>query len=124
MDSLVVYYSETGNTEKIAEAIAEGLGSSARMVDDEDADFVVIGTPVHGGRPAGQIMDFINKTSAKKAAVFCTCAGRPRDTLETVVNELKRRGIDVIGQLEIKLGRDPPTKEHLRQAKEFGRSLA
>jgi flavodoxin len=123
MKALVVYYSETGNTERVAMAIAEGLATSARKIGEGDAEFVVIGTPVHGGKPVEQVMDFIGKTVAKKAAVFCTCAEDPGDTLSIMEVELRKRNIEVLGKLEIKVGEGPPAEEHLRQAREFGKSL-
>ena len=122
MKALVVYYSETGNTERVAEAIAGGLGTVAEMVGTEDAEFVVIGTPVHGGEPVEQVMDFIEETSARKAAIFCTCAGRPGDTLGIMGAELRKRSIEVVGRRVIRVGR-PPTEDHLRQSREFGNSL-
>ena len=121
--ALVVYYSETGNTEKIAKAIAEGLGTAARKVGEGDVEFVVIGTPVHGGKPVEQVMDFIKKTKAKRAAVFCTCAENPRDTSNIMEGELRKRNIEVVGKLDIKVGKNPPVEEHLRQGNEFGKSL-
>jgi flavodoxin len=57
MKSLVVYFSKFGNTQKIAEAIAETLGSagSVRVIstdqfgvsDLEGVDMVVMGSPTH-----------------------------------------------------------------------------
>ena len=123
MKALVVYYSETGNTEKVAEAIASGLRTVAKRVDEEDAEFVVVGTPVHGGEPVEQVMNFIKKTAAKKAAVFWTCAENPGDTPEILERELRKRGIEVVGKLDIRVGRRPPTEDHLKRSKEFGESL-
>jgi hypothetical protein len=37
--------------------------------------------------------------------------------------ELRKRNIEVLGKLEIKVGEGPPAEEHLRQAREFGKSL-
>jgi len=57
MNSVVVYYSEFGNTKQVAEAIAETLqpAGSARVVDIKQftaahlkgVDLVVMGTPTH-----------------------------------------------------------------------------
>jgi len=54
MKALVVYESHYGNTEQIAEAIAEGIGPDARALNTteatgkliEEADLVVAGAPV------------------------------------------------------------------------------
>ncbi len=67
MNSLVVYQSKFGNTRKVAEAIAKGLGSYglARLVEVEDpyaltldaVDLLVIGgsTQAHGMSPAMRV---------------------------------------------------------------------
>lgn len=123
MEALVVYYSETGNTKEVAKAIAEGLDTDAKRIDEEDAEFTVIGTPVHGGEPDEQVTDFIKKTEAKKAAVFWTCAGNPGDTLEILEKELRKRNIELVGKLDIRVGRASPTEDHLKRSREFGKSL-
>jgi len=69
---LVVYYSLTGNTEKMAEAVAEGARSvpgatvMTRRVEDvtrEDllaADGIVLGSPVYYANMAGPMKSFID----------------------------------------------------------------
>lgn len=57
MKSLVVYFSKFGNTQKVAEAIAETLGSAGparvisidqlRVSDLQEVDLVVMGSPTH-----------------------------------------------------------------------------
>jgi flavodoxin len=57
MNALVVYHSEFGNTQKVAEAIAEvfqGVGTAHTVRTDQltaadlkDADLLVVGTPTH-----------------------------------------------------------------------------
>lgn len=58
MKALIVYFSKFGNTQKVAEAIAETLaskGASTQVIgidqldvsDLEDADLVVMGSPTH-----------------------------------------------------------------------------
>lgn len=71
---LVVYDSRTGNTEKVAGAIAECLQADLRRADDlPDArgyDLVVIGSPVLRGRPSPAVMRFLrdNHRLARYAA--------------------------------------------------------
>jgi flavodoxin len=87
MNSLVVYASKFGNTQKVAEAIAKGLGSHglARVVEVEDpyalmldaVDLLVIGGPTqaHGMSPAmrAYLTALIPKAPAvTRAAVFDT----------------------------------------------------
>ncbi len=69
---LVAYYSVTGNTEKMAEAVAEGVRSvpGASVVlkrtgevtaeDLEAADGVILGSPTYWGNVAGPMKTFID----------------------------------------------------------------
>ncbi len=59
MNILIVYETLYGNTEKIAQAVQEGIGSThtvrcikaadAKPDDLEQIDFLIIGSPTHGG---------------------------------------------------------------------------
>jgi NAD(P)H dehydrogenase (quinone) len=69
---LVVYYSQTGNTEKMARAVAEGakkiagvtaLAKKVADVSGEDlktADAILLGSPTYYGDLAGQMKSFID----------------------------------------------------------------
>jgi NAD(P)H dehydrogenase (quinone) len=70
---LVAYHSMTGNTEKMAHGVAEGIkavpGASAVLkrvqeVSTDDllsADAVIIGSPVYFGNMAGEVKTFLDK---------------------------------------------------------------
>jgi len=75
MKILIVYDSRSGNTEKMAHAVAEGVREEEinvviRKVDDAsvdelpDADGVILGSPVYYGLPTGKIKAFVD-TSVK-----------------------------------------------------------
>jgi len=75
MKILIVYDSRSGNTEKMAHAVAEGVREEEinvviRKVDDAsvdelpDADGVILGSPVYYGLPTGKIKEFVD-TSVK-----------------------------------------------------------
>ncbi len=83
MKTLVVYDSVFGNTEKVAQAIAENLETTAVRVDAVTADllndvtYLIIGSPTRGFRPMSSIMSFmkgLNKKEVRieKIAVFDT----------------------------------------------------
>ncbi|MHC4562727.1 MAG: flavodoxin family protein [Planctomycetota bacterium] len=61
--ALVTYDSITGNTAKVAAAIAEGLGADlmevAAVGDVEDYELVVIGSPTIRSRPTGKVQRFL-----------------------------------------------------------------
>jgi len=63
MKSLIVYDSMYGNTEKIAKAIGDGLTGEVKVVrvgevnpaELKTFDLLILGSPVHGGRPTPAI---------------------------------------------------------------------
>jgi len=68
---LVLYYSRSGNTEKMAKHVAAGAkeaGARVRLVsmdeaaitDLDTADAILIGTPTYYGLPAADIISFIH----------------------------------------------------------------
>lgn len=80
MKAMIVYDSTHGNTEKIAEAIAGGMGRGTKVrkpsaVGAEEmrgVDLLVVGSPTLGGRPSKAIqefMDSIPKAVAKKLSI-------------------------------------------------------
>lgn len=90
---LVAYWTKSGHTAKMAEAVAEGAdaveGASATlvMVDDatEDmlkaADAVIVGSPVHNASVTPQVQSFINSWPIKEmhgkvGAAFVTAGGQ------------------------------------------------
>jgi len=103
MDAIIVYWSKTGNTEKVALAIQEGLQEAGancllkRVEDAGDVDFyafdlVCIGFPSHRWSPPQPMDKFLNDTFAnyrnqghvkkgaptvpgKSALIFCTYSG-------------------------------------------------
>jgi flavodoxin len=80
MNILVVYYSETGNTRKIAEAIFAALRHSRKKllaIDQADAldsyDLIFCGTPVqHHSIPPKMVHFFHSIPKGKKLAIFLT----------------------------------------------------
>jgi flavodoxin len=61
MRALIVYDSVHGNTEKVAQAIGEGIGGQVLQVGDVSPadlkafDLVILGSPTHGGFPTEAI---------------------------------------------------------------------
>jgi flavodoxin I len=110
MKVLIVYDSVYGNTERIAKAIAEAVGSSGEVralrADETNpselasGDLLIVGSPTHGGRPTSPVQDFLNKitqqslqgisvaafdtrSQTKLARVFGNAAGRIARNLKT-----------------------------------------
>jgi len=95
---LVAYYSQTGNTEKMAASIAKGVSAAKgveavlRKVSDVkdseilDADGILVGTPVQWGNAAVGAKQFLDRVGdvlwkaktngdGKTAGAFCTGGG-------------------------------------------------
>jgi flavodoxin len=81
MNAAVVYFSRTGNTKRLAQAIADYLKAplfdlaSTSPSSIEKYDLLVLGTPVEGASPAKETLAFIegmNRNDCAKAIVFCT----------------------------------------------------
>ena len=74
MKILVSYFSQTGNTEKIAKGIYEGASQAndadfkkledVGVVDFAGYDFISIGSPLHAGNLAAPVKDFLSNIQA------------------------------------------------------------
>jgi len=144
MRSLVVYYSETGNTEKVAKAIARAVAGDVKRVEETkpdelvDYDLIFIGTPVHGSGPAKKIENFLDELpqlSGKKAVAFCTMhIGGDEMTFKIIKEKFEKRGVIFIdsfsclgwSRLVANFGprifnKGRPNEEDLRKAVEFAK---
>ncbi|GEM_PF-174103 len=69
MKALIIYDSVYGNTEKIARAIGDGLPGEVKVESIGEAnpselptfDLLIVGSPVHGGRPTPQLETFLKE---------------------------------------------------------------
>ena len=83
MKSIVVVSSLTGNTLKVASAVAYGLDDNLEAVkveenpDVSDYDLVVIGTWIDRGTADAKAQEFIKTIKNKKVAVFTTLGAYP-----------------------------------------------
>jgi Fe-S-cluster-containing hydrogenase component 2 len=110
--SIVIYFSQTGNTKKIAQSIHAGMqGISekcdlARMQDVTardllEYDLIGIGSPVWHRREPTNVLNFIeytmNSLDGKQAFVFCTHGLFPGHFFARIVPALTTEGLIVIG---------------------------
>jgi flavodoxin len=106
MNPCVVYFSRTGNTERLAQAIADTIKapifgmSETTPATIETYDLIILGTPVEGSSPAKETKAFIeslSKVESKKAILFCTYRifGNER-TMKGMEKDLKNKGYDTI----------------------------
>jgi ferredoxin len=146
----VVYFSQTGNTESVARAIARGLESSGAAVDLlrlestdpatlRQYDFVGIGTPVFYFRLPFNVAWFLKALGGmdgRHAFGFLTDGGHPGNTMRELQRRLARRGLTMVDGYRC-LGYDTyppfigtnrkaghPDAAELAAAEAFGRGLA
>ena len=149
MKCIVIYFSQTGNTEKVARAIQAGIEqvgghcdlSEIRQVDPlrlQDYDLIGIGSPVMGADPAN-VGDFVNRlrfVGGKHAFVFYTHGTSPGFFWPSIYPKLSAHGLVVIGQAHwygdchlLHMPQPYPTAGHpdemdLEEAERFGREMA
>ena len=106
MNAAVVYFSRTGNTQKLAQAIATEAKapiyelSAAEPSKIANIDVLIFGTPVEGSSPTKEAMAYIANlppVTGKKAILFCTYRifGNER-TMKAVEKALAAKGYETI----------------------------
>ncbi len=141
MKTLVAYFSQTGNTRRVAEAIHGALTGDKvlspieELEDLEGYDLVFMGFPIQAGRPAREALEFFTgKGAGKKVALFVTHAApegaeRVGPWLEGIRDLLAEEGAELVGLFDCQgeasqqvvdflLGSDDP------QAQQYGREAA
>ncbi len=111
MDITLIYFSQTGNTRRIAEAMAEVFrkaGHATRLVslkkaspqDAAAGDLLGIGTPCFSSQAPTPIKAFLQNLPAlqsKRAFVFATSGGAPGRVLFDLTRLLQNKGAEVVG---------------------------
>lgn len=151
MKSIIIYYSQTGNTKQIAQAIQAGVGELSEQsdiarlqdVDTDDLakyDLIGLGAPVWHRREPANVMNFIeytmNSVEKKHAFAFCTHGLLPGRFLARVVPIMIQKGLTVLGwnnwYCSVTMPEKPkpyftdghPDETDLEEAKNFGRKMA
>ncbi len=115
MKVLILYYSETGNTEKVAQAVAEALKLRAEVSacrvekaprELRDYELIFLGTPVHKFGPAKPVKEFLERLPANleglSFALFCTYSMAGADkTLDFMEKQLADRGAKILGKFAV-----------------------
>ncbi len=111
MKSIVIYYSQTGNTKQIAEAIHSGMSQLAGKCDIAplrevatrellNYDLIGLGSPVIDFQEPAIITDFINDLPSLKGRYsfsFCTHGTCPGKYIARTVRALRRKDLTVTG---------------------------
>jgi len=138
---LIIYHSQSGNTEAMAKAVAEGaLSAGATVVmkkaveaNDKDllgCDVVAFGTPNYFSYMAGMVKDFFDrvwvvvreKMANKPYVVFGSYGGGGMPAIESVEKICDGLGMKRLFD-SIGIQRQP-TAENLKACEELGKQIA
>ena len=148
MKVLIIYFSLTGNTKKIAQAVLTGirsLGEECHLVKLKDVnlnelggyDLIGLGSPVHFYEPLN-VTNFIKSLPnlhGKHAFLFYTHATRPEAFLPSIMEAIQPKDMCIIGARhwygsfndqqfpKPYLTDGHPDEIDLKEAEEFGREM-
>jgi flavodoxin len=107
---IVLYSTRSGNTEKVAKAIASELNCEcikissdfdSSAIDFDDYDMVFVGTGIYKGKPHKDLINYLSGISlrnSKKFALFMTCFGWGKGIADKNVVDTIRAVLDAKGQ--------------------------
>lgn len=147
---LIIYDSRTGNTEKMAIAVAEGAEQvngvktvvkkvdKATLQDLQEADGIIIGTPTYYGQMTGKLKTFIDesvkihgKLKGKVGAAFTSSGGTAsgaETTMLSILQTMLIHGMIVQGRHDNKhygaASVGSPNKESVKSCRELGKRVA
>ena len=111
MNVLVVYASLTGNTQKLASAMAEKLDVAPRRIEEAptvgEGDLLILGSGVYWNRPARAVRRYLKDLPSLKGvrvALFGTYGGAPRQ-IDAMARIVQRKDGQILGRFSCK-GRD------------------
>jgi flavodoxin len=131
----VLVDSRGGNTRKMADAIAEELGTKAKDVTaslTDDAKILFLGSGTYGGKPGEAMMKFIESgnLSGRKVAIFGTSASLAggHKMISAMTDILMQKGAIILGSYHCKgkfflVNWGHPNKEDLDNARKFAREM-
>lgn len=140
MSALVVFDSQYGNTKRVAEAIAAGVGDATTISVTRcdpgslQAELLVVGGPINGWRPTARMQEFlagfgVGQLAGMRAAAFDT---RVRmfihgDAAGKISQSLERAGATIVARprgFTVKGTEGPLLDGELEAATAWGRSIA
>ncbi len=149
MNMLLVYFSQTGNTRKVAQTMADEFGMKGHTVrvlpmmetplaDITGCDVLGIGTPCFESQAPTPVKDYLSTLpymQGKRAFVFATSGGSPGRVLHDLARLLQSKGASVMAGFKARgtvhhpapclMGRMPerPDQKDLTHARVFAESL-
>ena len=133
MKTAVIYWSGTGNTEAMANAVAEGAGVSATAVSDfsgdvAEYDALALGCPAMGAEELEEsefepfFASIEGKISGKKIAIFGSYDWGDGEWMRLWADRVKAAGAEVVGG-EGLIANNTPDDDALAKCKALGEQL-
>jgi flavodoxin/ferredoxin len=146
----IIYFSQSGNTKRVAEAMSDAFNEadhrtemqSLESADPEEAaraDLLGVGAPCFASQAPTPVKEFLRtlpSLESRRAFVFATSGGAPGRVLYDMTRLLREKGAEVVGGFLSRgecfhpapciLGRFPgrPNEEDLGKARRFATVLA
>jgi len=138
MNVILAYASLTGNTRKLAEAMAEALGVQPLRIKEVpptiECDLLFLGSGGYGTRPSRHVRRFLRDVptlQGVKVALFGTYGGSPHQ-LDVMANLVQKKDGEILGRFSCKgrdwaflglIARSHPTEAELDAAVAFARAM-
>lgn len=133
MKTVVIYWSGTGNTQQMAEAVAEGAGAELFSVSEfsgniEDYDRVAFGCPAMGAEKLEDsefepfFSGVVDKLSGKKVALFGSYGWGDGEWMRNWTEQVKGAGAEVVNG-EGLIANEAPSDDDLENCRSLGQAL-
>lgn len=136
MKTKVLYHSKSGNTKKIADAIAKVTGQASEAIPPayplENVEVLFLGAPIRAGKVDTKVEEFIrtlNSSRVKNIVLFST-AGSPQGAVPAMKKLLEGKGINILeesfvtkGKWFIFFDRNRPNDTDIKAAEEFTKKV-
>ena len=133
MKIAIRYYTKTGNTKKLAEAIGSAINVEAKTVDEpltEDVDILFLGSAVYAAGIDGKIKEFIKDINVNVGEIVnFSSAALIESTYKQVKKEVEAKGLKMSenefhcrGAFKF-VHRGHPNDEDLKNAQEFAKRI-
>ena len=134
MNKAVIYWSGTGNTEAMAQAIAEGAGVDAQTVSQfsgnvEELDAIALGCPAMGAEVLEEdefepfFASIEGKLSGKKVLLFGSYGWGNGEWMRSWQNRVTASGAELVGGEGV-IVNEAPSDDDIAKLKELGSSIA
>lgn len=133
MKIAIRYYTKTGNTKKMAEALSETVGVEALTVDNpltEDVDILFLGSAVYAAGVDAKVKEFIENINVNVGKIVNFSSAALIESTYKQVKKIAENNNITMAEEEFHcrgafklVHRGRPNDEDLRNLQEFGKSI-